>query len=82
METQMGRSINMLMVVGALLALMGIAALAIPVFTTEQTKDIAHVGDLKLQTQESTSHAVPTIISGSALVLGLVLLGAGFFRRR
>jgi len=55
---------------------------AIPIFTTEQTKDVAKVGDLKLQTTESTSHVIPPFLSGGALVLGVVLIGAGFYRKR
>jgi hypothetical protein len=77
----MGRSMNGLMLGGAVLLLLGVLGLAIPHFTTEQTKDVAKVGDLKLQTQESTSHFVPPALSGAALVLGVVLLGAGFYRK-
>ena len=76
----MGR--NGLIVGGAILVLLGLLGFAIPVFTTQQTKDVARVGDLKLQTTESTSYTVPTILSGGALVLGVVLIGAGFYRKR
>jgi len=78
----MGRSTNTLMIVGALFALLGIAGLAIPVFTTQQTTDVAKIGDLKIQTQEDTSHAIPPLVGGGALVLGIVLMGSGFFRGR
>jgi len=70
------------MIVGALFALLGIAGLAIPVFTTQQTTDVAKIGDLKIQTQEDTSHAIPPLVGGGALVLGIVLMGSGFFRGR
>jgi hypothetical protein len=73
---------NGLMFGGAALALFGLVALAIPVFTTQQTKDVAKVGDLKLQATESTSHIIPPIVSGGALVLGAVLIGAGFYQKR
>jgi hypothetical protein len=73
---------NWLMFGGAALALFGLVALAIPVFTTQQTKDVAKVGDLKLQATESTSHIIPPIVSGGALVLGAVLIGAGFYQKR
>jgi hypothetical protein len=33
---------------GALLAMLGILGLAIPVFTTSQTKDVVKLGDLKI----------------------------------
>lgn len=78
----MGRSTNILVILGALLALLGIVGLAIPVFTTTQTNEVARLGDLKIQTQENTSHAVPPLVSGSALVLGIILVGGGLFRRR
>ena len=78
----MGRSTNILVILGALLALLGIVGLAIPVFTTTQTNEVARIGDLKIQTQENTSHAVPPLVSGSALVLGIILVGGGLFRRR
>ena len=73
---------NGLMLGGAALALFGLVALAIPVFTTEQTKDVAKLGDLKLQATESTSHIIPPIVSGGALVLGSVLIGASFYQKR
>lgn len=70
-----------LMAVGAVLVLLGVLGLAVPYFTTSETKDLAKVGDLKLQTTESTSHAIPPVAAGGVLVLGAVLLGAGFFRK-
>lgn len=78
----MSRSLNILMILGALLALLGVAGLVSPIFTTQQTKDVASVGDLKVQTQEDTTHVVPPLVSGSALVLGFILIGGGFYRRR
>jgi hypothetical protein len=73
---------NMLVIVGAILALLGIAGLVTPVFTTQQTTDLAKVGDLKIQTQEDTTHVVPPLVSGSAVVLGIILVGGGLFRSR
>ena len=78
----MGRSTNILVIFGALLALLGIVGLAIPVFTTTQTNEVARIGDLKIQTQENASHAIPPLVSGGALVLGIILIGGGLFRRR
>ena len=78
----MGRfSTNGLIVVGAVLILLGIAGFTTPIFTTQQTKDVARVGDLKLQATESTTHIVPPVLAGAALVLGVVLIGAGFYRK-
>jgi hypothetical protein len=66
---------------GVALVLLGLAALAIPVFTTQQTKEVARIGDLKIQTTEDKSFAVPPLVAGGAVVLGLVLIGAGVYRR-
>jgi len=71
-----------LVAVGAILAVIGLLGFAIPIFTTQQTKEIAHVGDLKLQTTENTSYVIPPIMSGGALILGIVLIGAGLYQRR
>jgi hypothetical protein len=67
---------------GAVLALLGILGLAIPVFTTSQTKDVAKLGDLKIQSTEQSTHVVPQALSAGALVLGVVLIGAGLYQRR
>jgi len=67
---------------GVALVLFGLVGFAIPIFTTQQTKDVARIGDLKLQSTESTSHVIPPILSGGALVLGAVLIGAGLYRKR
>lgn len=79
MEVFVGR---LLMVVGVVLLVLGLAGFAIPIFTTQQTKDVAKIGDLKLQTTENTSHVIPPMLSGGALVLGLVLIGVGFYQKR
>lgn len=55
---------NGLAIGGIALVLIGGVGLAILVFTTQQTRDLAKVGDLKLQTTESTSYAIPPILSG------------------
>lgn len=76
----MGRS--PLMIGGAILILLGLIGFAMPIFTTQQTTDVAKIGDLRIQATESTSHVIPPIVSGGALVLGVVLLGAGLFQKR
>jgi len=73
---------NALILAGALLLLLGIAGLAIPVFTTAQTKDVAHVGDLKLQATEHDTHFIPPALSSGVLAVGVILIGAGFVRGR
>ena len=67
---------------GVALLVLGVIGFAIPIFTTQQTKDVARIGDLKLQSTESTSHVIPPLLSGGALVLGVVLIGAGLYQKR
>ena len=78
----MGRSSSALMIGGAVLVLLGLLAFAIPVFTTKQTTDVARIGDLKLQTTENKYYVIPPVVAGGALVLGVVLIGAGLYQKR
>jgi hypothetical protein len=71
-----------IVMIGAILALLGLLALASPVFTTNQTKNVATLGDIKIQANEQTSHAIPPVLSGAALIVGLVLLAGGLYQRR
>ena len=73
---------NGLAIGGAVLALPGLLAFATPVFTTQQTNDVARIGDLKQQTTETRSFVIPPFLAGGALVLGVVLIGAGFYQKR
>jgi hypothetical protein len=83
MEACMGRSsLTGLTIAGAVLVLLGLLAFAVPVFTTQETRDVARVGDLKLQTTENRSFVIPPLVSGGALVLGVILIGAGLYQRR
>ena len=78
----MRSSMSPLMVAGAILALLGIAGLAIPQFTTQHTDQVAKIGPVQVNATERESHFVPPVVAGGALVLGVVLIGAGFMRRR
>lgn len=73
---------NAVVMAGLVLLALGLVSFAIPIFTTSQTKDVANIGDLKLQTTQSTSYVIPPLASGAAVVVGLVLVGAGLVRRR
>ena len=75
-------AMNGLILAGAILIVLGLIGLAMPVFTTPRTKEVARVGDLKLEATENTAHVVPPLLSGGALALGVILLGAGIYRRR
>ncbi len=70
-----------LMATGMVLLILGVVGLAIPYFTTSQTKDIAQVGDVKLQTSQSTGHTIPPMVAGAVAILGGLLLAAGFFKK-
>jgi hypothetical protein len=70
-----------LIIGGAILVALGLVGFAMPIFTTQQTKEVARVGDLKLQTTENTSYVVPPLLSGGVVVLGVVLIGAGLYRK-
>jgi ABC-type nickel/cobalt efflux system permease component RcnA len=80
-ERPVGR-MNGLIMVGVILVVAGVLGFAIPVFTTQQTKEVARIGDLKLQNTEDTSHRIPPILSGGALVLGIILIGASLYQKR
>ena len=67
---------------GTVLALLGILGLAIPVFTTSQTKEVVNLGDLKIQSTEHSTHVIPQALSAGALVLGVILIGVGAFSNR
>ena len=71
-----------MVIIGAIVALLGILALAQPVFTTNDTKNVATFGDLKIQANEQTSHAIPPILSGAALIVGLVLVAGGLYQKQ
>jgi uncharacterized membrane protein HdeD (DUF308 family) len=73
---------NGMTMIGAVLAVIGVLAFAIPAFTTQQNKDVAHIGDVKVTAKEETTHIVPPYVGPVALVLGLFLIGAGFYQRR
>jgi uncharacterized membrane protein HdeD (DUF308 family) len=75
-------SMNALLTAGVVLVLLGLLGFAVPFFTAQQTKDVARIGDLKLQTTETTTYAVPPYLSGGVLALGIVLIGAGLHQKR
>ena len=77
----MGRT-NTLVIFGAVLLIVGIVGFAIPVFTTHKTEDIAKIGDVKIQSTETTPHIIPPLLSGGAMVLGALLIGMGLYQKR
>jgi len=67
---------------GAMLAVLGLIAFAIPSFNTEETKDVVKFGDLKVQAKTEEPHFIPPIVSEGAMVLGVLLIGAGMVMNR
>jgi hypothetical protein len=77
-----GLSRSAVLMTGAIVACLGALAIAIPVLTTSQTRDVAKIGDMRLTATEETSHVIPPLLGPAALVLGAVLIGAAFVVRR
>lgn len=71
-----------LAIAGVVVALLGVIAIAVPVFTTEQTKDVAKIGDLTIAAREETSYVIPPFVGPAALAIGVVLIGFGFAAKR
>jgi hypothetical protein len=67
---------------GAMLALVGLVAFAMPSFNTEETKDVVRLGDLKVQAKTEEPHFIPPIVSEGAILLGILLIGAGLVMNR
>ena len=52
-----------LLIVGALLALLGIVTLAFPAFWTRDNKNVAQLGDVTIQNRENVLHVIPPTAS-------------------
>ncbi|TWB43267.1 hypothetical protein [Nitrospirillum pindoramense] len=70
-----------LLITGAVIVGLGVLALAVPMFTTKDTKELAKIGDLKVTAKEENTHVIPTFVGPAALILGVVLMGAALVRR-
>jgi uncharacterized membrane protein HdeD (DUF308 family) len=69
------------MIVGVILLIAGLLGFAIPVITTQKTEDVVRLGDVRIQSTRDVSHSIPPILSGGVLMLGVVLIGVGLYRR-
>jgi hypothetical protein len=79
----MSKQTNGLVIAGAIFLLLGVIGFAVPVFFTSETHDAIRIGDLfRVQVTEREPHRIPPLVSTAALVLGIVLFGLGFFRKR
>jgi hypothetical protein len=72
---------RLLLLAGAIILLLGVAGIAVPYFTTEQTKDVANVGPLHVQATEQQSHVIPPLLSEAAVAVGAILMGLAVIRR-
>jgi hypothetical protein len=66
-----------IIILGALIALSGLVAFAIPSFNTENTKDVVKFGDVKVQAKTQEEHQIPPALSEGAIALGVLLICAG-----
>ena len=65
-----GVSENGLLVVGLVIGIAGGLALAVPAFSSAQTKDVVRIGDLHITATEQTTHFIPPFIGPAALLIG------------
>lgn len=72
---------NSLVLGGAILALAGLLGIAVPYFTADHSREVARIGDLKINATETTAYHVPPLFAGGALGLGIIVLGAGLYRK-
>jgi hypothetical protein len=67
---------------GAIIFLLGLLGMAIPAFTTQQTKEVAKLGDVHVDANETQTHTIPPLLSEGAIGIGLVLVVAGLVARK
>ena len=74
---------NRLVAFGAILVILGVVGLSTPwlKFTTSETKDVANIGNLHVQSKEDKVHVIPPAVAGAVIAIGVVILGGGLFRR-
>jgi len=67
---------------GAIVALAGLIGFAVPSFNTQDTKDVVDLGAVKVQAKTQEEHFIPPILSEGAMVLGVLVIGAGLVMNR
>jgi hypothetical protein len=73
--------VKALVILGAILLVLGVIGLAMPVFTTTQNKEVAKLGDLKIQAKETDTHVIPPVAAAGILAVGAIVLGVGALSR-
>jgi hypothetical protein len=63
-----------LMWIGVLLVILGIAGLVMDYVTVTETRTVAEVGPLELQSEEERNIPIPTIAGIVAVVAGLIMI--------
>ncbi|HLY55690.1 MAG TPA: hypothetical protein VKS60_09040 [Stellaceae bacterium] len=71
-----------LAIAGAIIALLGVLAIAVPMFTTEHREDVARIGDVHITANEKTTHVIPPFVGPTILAIGVLLIGTGLVVRR
>jgi hypothetical protein len=66
-----------IMVVGIVLIVLGVIALALGGFSFTTSEKVAEVGPLKVEREKERTVPLPPILGGLALVAGVVLVIAG-----
>ena len=66
-----------IVIVGIVLIVAGLVALAYGGFSFTTTEKIAEVGPLKLEKEKTKGVAIPPLIGGAAIVAGVVLVVVG-----
>jgi hypothetical protein len=66
---------------GAAVLLLGIIGVAIPVFNTQHTDEVAKLGSVHVQATETESHVIPPLVSEGAILVGIILIGVGAYAR-
>lgn len=66
-----------ILLAGAAILLLGLVGLAIPVFNTNQTREVAKLGDVHVEANETQQHVIPPMVSEGAIAVGILLLVVG-----
>ena len=66
-----------IVIVGIILIIAGVVALAYGGFSFTTTEKVAEIGPLKLEKEKTKGVAIPPIIGGAALVAGVALVIVG-----
>src|SRR5262245_22601430 len=72
-----GDAMRPLVIVGIVLIIVGLVALAYGGFSFTTTEKVAEIGPLKVEREKTRSIALPPVLGAAAIVVGVVLAVAG-----